>query len=120
MFQTFTGRLTMPFKGSVLARPRRRHGDNKLVLPEYSIHGLFCIMFMCAQDWLMVCLNIPLLFCKTWGLHILSMFRSLSLCGGKPGKKDKPKETNSKGTNSNRTNSNRTSSNEPRPPPLHL
>ncbi|KAI5619935.1 protein cornichon-like 3 isoform X2, partial [Silurus asotus] len=38
----------------------------KLVLPEYSIHGLFCIMFMCAQEWLTVGLNIPLLFYNTW------------------------------------------------------
>ncbi|XP_068564855.1 protein cornichon homolog 3 isoform X4 [Cebidichthys violaceus] len=38
----------------------------KLVLPEYSIHGLFCIMFLCAQEWLTVGLNIPLLFYNTW------------------------------------------------------
>uniref|UniRef100_A0A8C2X9M2 Cornichon family AMPA receptor auxiliary protein 3 n=1 Tax=Cyclopterus lumpus TaxID=8103 RepID=A0A8C2X9M2_CYCLU len=37
-----------------------------LVLPEYSIHGLFCIMFLCAQEWLTVGLNIPLLFYNTW------------------------------------------------------
>ncbi|KAK7907317.1 hypothetical protein WMY93_015929 [Mugilogobius chulae] len=30
----------------------------KLVLPEYSIHGLFCVMFLCAQEWLTVGLNI--------------------------------------------------------------
>ncbi|KAF4082417.1 hypothetical protein AMELA_G00151470 [Ameiurus melas] len=39
---------------------------HQLVLPEYSIHGLFCIMFMCAQEWLTVGLNIPLLFYNTW------------------------------------------------------
>uniref|UniRef100_A0A8C4ZPX2 Cornichon family AMPA receptor auxiliary protein 3 n=1 Tax=Gadus morhua TaxID=8049 RepID=A0A8C4ZPX2_GADMO len=38
----------------------------QLVLPEYSIHGLFCIMFLCAQEWLTVGLNIPLLFYNTW------------------------------------------------------
>uniref|UniRef100_A0A8L0DME1 Cornichon family AMPA receptor auxiliary protein 3 n=1 Tax=Oncorhynchus mykiss TaxID=8022 RepID=A0A8L0DME1_ONCMY len=38
----------------------------KLVLPEYSIHGLFCIMFLCAQEWLTVGLNIPLFFYNTW------------------------------------------------------
>uniref|UniRef100_A0A3Q2X3D7 Cornichon family AMPA receptor auxiliary protein 3 n=1 Tax=Haplochromis burtoni TaxID=8153 RepID=A0A3Q2X3D7_HAPBU len=37
-----------------------------LVLPEYSIHVLFCIMFLCAQEWLTVGLNIPLLFYNTW------------------------------------------------------
>ncbi|XP_064196335.1 protein cornichon homolog 3 isoform X3 [Anguilla rostrata] len=39
---------------------------NLLVLPEYSIHGLFCIMFLCAQEWLTVGLNVPLLFYNTW------------------------------------------------------
>uniref|UniRef100_A0A672G7E4 Cornichon family AMPA receptor auxiliary protein 3 n=1 Tax=Salarias fasciatus TaxID=181472 RepID=A0A672G7E4_SALFA len=34
--------------------------------PAYSIHGLFCIMFLCAQEWLTVGLNIPLLFYNTW------------------------------------------------------
>ncbi|XP_062928466.1 protein cornichon homolog 3 isoform X1 [Mobula hypostoma] len=38
----------------------------KLVLPEYSIHGLFCIMFLCAQEWLTLGLNIPLLFYNLW------------------------------------------------------
>uniref|UniRef100_A0A4W5JEB3 Cornichon family AMPA receptor auxiliary protein 3 n=1 Tax=Hucho hucho TaxID=62062 RepID=A0A4W5JEB3_9TELE len=38
----------------------------QLVLPEYSIHGLFCIMFLCAQEWLTVGLNIPLFFYNTW------------------------------------------------------
>uniref|UniRef100_A0AAZ1XI64 Cornichon family AMPA receptor auxiliary protein 3 n=2 Tax=Pseudocrenilabrinae TaxID=318546 RepID=A0AAZ1XI64_OREAU len=40
----------------------------KLVLPEYSIHVLFCIMFLCAQEWLTVGLNIPLLFYNTWSM----------------------------------------------------
>uniref|UniRef100_A0AAQ4P9M5 Cornichon family AMPA receptor auxiliary protein 3 n=1 Tax=Gasterosteus aculeatus aculeatus TaxID=481459 RepID=A0AAQ4P9M5_GASAC len=42
----------------------------KLVLPEYSIHGLFCIMFLCAQEWLTVGLNIPLLFYNTWSWEL--------------------------------------------------
>ncbi|XP_041107512.1 protein cornichon homolog 3 isoform X2 [Polyodon spathula] len=37
-----------------------------LVLPEYSIHVLFCIMFLCAQEWLTVGLNVPLLFYNIW------------------------------------------------------
>uniref|UniRef100_A0A3P8S214 Cornichon family AMPA receptor auxiliary protein 3 n=1 Tax=Amphiprion percula TaxID=161767 RepID=A0A3P8S214_AMPPE len=44
----------------------------KLVLPEYSIHGLFCIMFLCAQEWLTVGLNIPLLFYNTWSRYFHS------------------------------------------------
>ncbi|XP_026536117.1 protein cornichon homolog 3 isoform X2 [Notechis scutatus] len=39
---------------------------NALVLPEYSIHSLFCIMFLCAQEWLTLGLNIPLLFYHFW------------------------------------------------------
>ncbi|XP_072407019.1 protein cornichon homolog 2 isoform X2 [Chiloscyllium punctatum] len=38
----------------------------KLVLPEYSIHGLFCVMFMCAGEWVTLGLNIPLLFYHLW------------------------------------------------------
>ncbi|XP_069002998.1 protein cornichon homolog 2 isoform X3 [Embiotoca jacksoni] len=38
----------------------------KLVVPEYSIHGLFCIMFMCAGEWVTLGLNIPLLFYHLW------------------------------------------------------
>ncbi|XP_009696197.1 PREDICTED: uncharacterized protein LOC104159875 [Cariama cristata] len=38
----------------------------KLVLPEYSIHSLFCIMFLCAQEWLTLGLNVPLLFYHFW------------------------------------------------------
>ncbi|XP_024909445.1 protein cornichon homolog 3 isoform X2 [Cynoglossus semilaevis] len=44
----------------------------KLVLPEYSIHVLFCIMFLCAQEWLTVGLNIPLLFYNTWSRYFHS------------------------------------------------
>ncbi|XP_055728588.1 protein cornichon homolog 3-like isoform X5 [Salvelinus fontinalis] len=43
-----------------------------LVLPEYSIHGLFCIMFLCAQEWLTVGLNIPLFFYNTWSRYFHS------------------------------------------------
>ncbi|CAH2255703.1 cornichon homolog 3 isoform X2 [Pelobates cultripes] len=38
----------------------------KLVLPEYSIHSLFCIMFLCAEEWLTLGLNAPLLFYHIW------------------------------------------------------
>ncbi|KAM7172611.1 protein cornichon homolog 3 isoform 2-T2 [Macrochelys suwanniensis] len=37
-----------------------------LVLPEYSIHSLFCIMFLCAQEWLTLGLNVPLVFYHFW------------------------------------------------------
>ncbi|KAK6477669.1 protein cornichon-like protein 2 [Huso huso] len=37
-----------------------------LVVPEYSIHGLFCLMFMCALEWVTLGLNIPLLFYHLW------------------------------------------------------
>ncbi|XP_062896211.1 protein cornichon homolog 2-like [Mobula hypostoma] len=37
-----------------------------LVLPEYSIHGLFCVMFTCAGEWVTLGLNIPLLFYHLW------------------------------------------------------
>uniref|UniRef100_A0A8D0D9K4 Cornichon family AMPA receptor auxiliary protein 2 n=1 Tax=Sander lucioperca TaxID=283035 RepID=A0A8D0D9K4_SANLU len=32
----------------------------------YSIHGLFCLMFMCAGEWVTLGLNIPLLFYHLW------------------------------------------------------
>ncbi|XP_072106989.1 protein cornichon homolog 2-like [Mobula birostris] len=38
----------------------------RLVLPEYSIHGLFCVMFTCAGEWVTLGLNIPLLFYHLW------------------------------------------------------
>uniref|UniRef100_A0A8B9JZK2 Cornichon family AMPA receptor auxiliary protein 2 n=1 Tax=Astyanax mexicanus TaxID=7994 RepID=A0A8B9JZK2_ASTMX len=38
----------------------------QLVVPEYSIHGLFCLMFMCAGEWVTLGLNIPLLFYHLW------------------------------------------------------
>ncbi|XP_051780661.1 protein cornichon homolog 3 [Erpetoichthys calabaricus] len=44
----------------------------KLVLPEYSIHGLFCIMFVCAQEWLTLGLNVPLLFYNLWSRYFHS------------------------------------------------
>uniref|UniRef100_A0A8C9WGY0 Cornichon family AMPA receptor auxiliary protein 2 n=1 Tax=Scleropages formosus TaxID=113540 RepID=A0A8C9WGY0_SCLFO len=38
----------------------------QLVVPEYCIHGLFCLMFMCAAEWVTLGLNIPLLFYHLW------------------------------------------------------
>jgi len=38
----------------------------QLVVPEYSIHGLFCLMFMCAGEWVTLGLNIPLLLYHLW------------------------------------------------------
>uniref|UniRef100_A0A674J6P7 Cornichon family AMPA receptor auxiliary protein 2 n=1 Tax=Terrapene triunguis TaxID=2587831 RepID=A0A674J6P7_9SAUR len=38
----------------------------QLVVPEYSIHGLFCLMFLCAAEWVTLGLNIPLLFYHLW------------------------------------------------------
>uniref|UniRef100_A0A8C1PTF5 Cornichon family AMPA receptor auxiliary protein 1 n=2 Tax=Cyprinus carpio TaxID=7962 RepID=A0A8C1PTF5_CYPCA len=32
-----------------------------LVLPEYLIHVFFCVMFLCAAEWLTLGLNMPLL-----------------------------------------------------------
>ncbi|XP_042528345.1 protein cornichon homolog 3 isoform X2 [Dipodomys spectabilis] len=37
-----------------------------LVLPEYATHSLFCVMFLCAQEWLSLGLNVPLLFYHFW------------------------------------------------------
>uniref|UniRef100_A0A9J8AQ11 Cornichon family member 1 n=1 Tax=Cyprinus carpio carpio TaxID=630221 RepID=A0A9J8AQ11_CYPCA len=34
---------------------------NPLVLPEYLIHVFFCVMFLCAAEWLTLGLNMPLL-----------------------------------------------------------
>uniref|UniRef100_A0A674AJQ9 Cornichon family AMPA receptor auxiliary protein 2 n=1 Tax=Salmo trutta TaxID=8032 RepID=A0A674AJQ9_SALTR len=64
----------------------------KLVVPEYSIHGLFCLMFMCAGEWVTLGLNIPLLFYHLWryttqptssilsqGFLVVSVVRTLSL-----------------------------------------
>ncbi|KAF7710749.1 protein cornichon homolog 1 isoform X1 [Silurus meridionalis] len=34
---------------------------NPLVLPEYLIHVFFCVMFLCAAEWLTLALNMPLL-----------------------------------------------------------
>lgn len=33
----------------------------QLVLPEYLIHVFFCVMFLCAAEWLTLALNMPLL-----------------------------------------------------------
>lgn len=61
-------------------------------MPEYSIHGLFCLMFMCAGEWVTLGLNIPLLFYHLWrytsqptssilsqGFLVVSVVRTLSL-----------------------------------------
>lgn len=54
-------RLPVPLSDAALAlRPLQ------LVLPEYSIHTLFCVMFLCAQEWLTLGLNAPLLFYHFW------------------------------------------------------
>uniref|UniRef100_A0A8C6RFN4 Cornichon family AMPA receptor auxiliary protein 2 n=1 Tax=Nannospalax galili TaxID=1026970 RepID=A0A8C6RFN4_NANGA len=59
----------------VLSFPQRERLKNiericcllrKLVVPEYSIHGLFCLMFLCAAEWVTLGLNIPLLFYHLW------------------------------------------------------
>ncbi|XP_043921737.1 protein cornichon homolog 1-like [Protopterus annectens] len=38
----------------------------KLVLPEYLIHAFFCVMFLCAAEWLTLGLNMPLLAYHVW------------------------------------------------------
>uniref|UniRef100_A0A672SK66 Protein cornichon homolog 1-like n=1 Tax=Sinocyclocheilus grahami TaxID=75366 RepID=A0A672SK66_SINGR len=38
----------------------------KLVLPEYLIHVFFCVMFLCATEWLTLGLNMPLLAYHIW------------------------------------------------------
>lgn len=38
----------------------------QLVLPEYLIHFFFCVMFLCAAEWLTLCLNLPLLAYHVW------------------------------------------------------
>uniref|UniRef100_A0A8C3I0N4 Uncharacterized protein n=1 Tax=Chrysemys picta bellii TaxID=8478 RepID=A0A8C3I0N4_CHRPI len=47
---------------------------NPLVLPEYLIHAFFCVMFLCAAEWLTLGLNMPVL---------LSPARPLSSCPGR-------------------------------------
>ncbi|NXY87281.1 CNIH1 protein, partial [Alcedo cyanopectus] len=37
-----------------------------LVLPEYLIHAFFCVMFLCAVEWLTLGLNMPLLAYHIW------------------------------------------------------
>ncbi|XP_013879034.1 protein cornichon homolog 1 [Austrofundulus limnaeus] len=39
---------------------------NPLVLPEYLIHFFFCVMFLCAAEWLTLFLNLPLLAYHVW------------------------------------------------------
>uniref|UniRef100_A0A8C5VLI4 Cornichon family AMPA receptor auxiliary protein 1 n=1 Tax=Microcebus murinus TaxID=30608 RepID=A0A8C5VLI4_MICMU len=39
---------------------------NPLVLPEYLIHAFFCVVFLCAAEWLTLGLNMPLLACHIW------------------------------------------------------
>lgn len=38
----------------------------QLVLPEYLIHVFFCVMFLCAAEWLTLFLNLPLLAYHVW------------------------------------------------------
>lgn len=38
----------------------------QLVLPEYLIHFFFCVMFLCAAEWLTLFLNLPLLAYHVW------------------------------------------------------
>uniref|UniRef100_A0AAY4A6P2 Protein cornichon n=1 Tax=Denticeps clupeoides TaxID=299321 RepID=A0AAY4A6P2_9TELE len=38
----------------------------QLVLPEYLIHVFFCVMFLCAAEWLTLGLNMPLLAYHVW------------------------------------------------------
>ncbi|CAM9589827.1 unnamed protein product [Lampetra planeri] len=38
----------------------------QLILPEYFIHSLFCLMFLCALEWLAVGVNAPLLCYHIW------------------------------------------------------
>uniref|UniRef100_A0A8C5WR27 Cornichon family member 1 n=1 Tax=Laticauda laticaudata TaxID=8630 RepID=A0A8C5WR27_LATLA len=38
----------------------------QLVLPEYLIHAFFCVMFLCATEWLTLSLNMPLLAYHIW------------------------------------------------------
>uniref|UniRef100_A0A671NSE9 Protein cornichon homolog 1 n=1 Tax=Sinocyclocheilus anshuiensis TaxID=1608454 RepID=A0A671NSE9_9TELE len=44
------------------------HTDTRriLVLPEYLIHVFFCVMFLCAAEWLTLGLNMPLLAYHVW------------------------------------------------------
>ncbi|XP_048393965.1 protein cornichon homolog 1 isoform X1 [Stegostoma tigrinum] len=39
---------------------------NPLVLPEYLIHAFFCVMFLCATEWLTLGVNMPLLGYHIW------------------------------------------------------
>uniref|UniRef100_M3ZSG5 Cornichon family AMPA receptor auxiliary protein 2 n=1 Tax=Xiphophorus maculatus TaxID=8083 RepID=M3ZSG5_XIPMA len=55
-----------PIDQSNPTRACRLRPPSDLVVPEYSIHGLFCLMFMCAGEWVTLGLNIPLLFYHLW------------------------------------------------------
>ncbi|KAG8522642.1 Protein cornichon-2 [Galemys pyrenaicus] len=69
-----TAPLRTPSRGLFLPLQRERLKNiericcllRKLVVPEYSIHGLFCLMFLCAAEWVTLGLNIPLLFYHLW------------------------------------------------------
>ncbi|XP_004393131.1 PREDICTED: protein cornichon homolog 1-like isoform X1 [Odobenus rosmarus divergens] len=39
---------------------------NPIVLPEYLIHAFFCVMFLCAAEWLTLGLRMPLLAYHIW------------------------------------------------------
>ncbi|KAK2492848.1 hypothetical protein MC885_019329 [Smutsia gigantea] len=66
--------LCLPHRGLFFSLQRERLKNiericcllRKLVVPEYSIHGLFCLMFLCAAEWVTLGLNIPLLFYHLW------------------------------------------------------
>ncbi len=45
----------------------------QLVVPEYSIHGLFCLMFMCAGEWVTLGLNIPCCSITSGGTNCSSL-----------------------------------------------
>ncbi|XP_069773092.1 protein cornichon homolog 1 isoform X4 [Narcine bancroftii] len=58
---------------------------NPLVLPEYLIHAFFCVMFLCASEWLTLGLNMPLLGYHIWsspqiflGVLIVSVSRYMT------------------------------------------
>ncbi|XP_069773090.1 protein cornichon homolog 1 isoform X3 [Narcine bancroftii] len=60
----------------------------KLVLPEYLIHAFFCVMFLCASEWLTLGLNMPLL-----GYHIWSspqIFLGVLIVSVSSGRKPEP------------------------------
>uniref|UniRef100_A0A8C4QJZ3 Uncharacterized protein n=1 Tax=Eptatretus burgeri TaxID=7764 RepID=A0A8C4QJZ3_EPTBU len=48
-----------------------------LLLPEYFIHALFCVMFLCSMEWLTLGLNTPLLCYHVWRFFHRPALRSL-------------------------------------------